>query len=331
MKLQPIPNTEALPAYLTMSAAKTWSKFLSHSLATRLDPETFESYVQLLSTKYLLTPTLISDLFLRPSATNDGSLDPRVPRYVQVMLGLELVNVAAILKALRRYSTFGTALDGHDIDGQSKNIRADGEDNGRPKPAERRKRWTNSYAVDEMLFYQAARYITTGSAPRDIQEAVDLILISIKWMELVATAGTGANEILSIGHAQAQEMSAAIIALGTLMVAVVDNSRVAEALSKKSCPKGTITQLSKALADFTPLLMQSHPPTAGRLDLFSTQTLVGIEPPEKKESASNAIDDILDEGLQLGMDSIVVADVPSMNSRAGLYIYLNSLVSRWVS
>jgi mediator of RNA polymerase II transcription subunit 5 len=324
-----ISNT-SLHAYLTMSAAQTWSKFLSHSLATRLDPETFESYVQLLSTKHPLAPAHISDLFLRPSATNDGSLDPRIPRYMQVMLRLDLINISSILRALHKYSTFGTVLEEHEIDTQNKVIQADGEDTTRRKPEERRKRWANSYAAEELLFYQVAKSITSGSAPKDIQETVDLILVSIRWMALMTTAGNGANDMLNLGHAQAQEMSATTTALGTLMVAVVDNGRVVQALTKKNCPKGTIAQLSKALAGFIPLLMQSHPPTAGRLELFTTQTLVAIDPPEKKETASNAIDDILEDGMNLGMDSIVVTDEPSMNSRAGLYIYLNALVCQLV-
>lgn len=309
-----------------MSAAQKWSKFLSHSLATRLDPESFESYVQLLSAKYPLTPIHISDLFLRPSATNDGSLDLRIPRYVQIMLDLELVNIPAILRALRKYSTFGTVLEVQDVEGQSKGGSNDGEKARRQKVEERRKRWTNSYAVEETLFYQAAKYITSGRAPKDIRETIDLVLVSTQWMDLASSAGNKANEMLNLGHSQAQEMSATTTALGTLIVAVVDNGRVMQALSKISSLKGMVSNLSKALAEFVPLLVQSHPPTAGRLELFRTQTLVALEPPEKKDSASNAIDDILDESLNSGMDSIVVADVPNMNSRAGLYIYLSALV-----
>lgn len=243
---------------------------------------------------------------------------------MQIMLTLELVNIPAILRALRKYSTFGTVLETQDADGQSKGTSRGGEEDERRKVGERRKRWSNSYATEETLFYQAAKYITSGSAPKHIQETIDLILVTIKWMELVTSAGNKASEMLNLGHTQAQEMSATTTALGTLVVTVVDNARVVQALSKKSCPKGTVTLLSKTLGDFVPLLI--HPPTAGRLDLFRSQTLVAIEPPEKKSSASNAIDDMLDEGLNLGMDSLVIADVPSMNSRAGLYIYLSALV-----
>lgn len=307
-----------------MSAAQTWSTFFAHSLASRLDPESFQSYVQLLSTKSPLPSTHVCDLFLRPSDTNDGSLDPRIPRYIQIMLGLGLVNIPGILRALRKYSTFGTIIEVQDAEKPSKD--APDEEDRRRKQEGPRKRWMNSYAAEETMFYQVAKHISSGSAPKDIQESIDLILVSIKWMNLVAQAGNKANEMLNIGQSRAQEMSATITALGTLMVAVFDNERVIQALNKKSCPKETASNLSKALADFVPLLMQSHPPSAGRLELFRSQTVLTLEPHVKKDTASNAIDDILEDGLNLGMDSIVVPDVPVMNSRAGLYIYLSALV-----
>ena len=77
-----------------------------------------------------------------------------------------------------------------------------------------------------------------------------------------------------------------------------------------------------------PLLLQSSPQNAARLEVFRTQTLLTIEPVDKKEQAvETEINEILDSTIGIGIDSIVVADLPTMNSRAGLYIYLNSLVS----
>jgi mediator of RNA polymerase II transcription subunit 5 len=148
-------------------------------------------------------------------------------------------------------------------------------------------------------------------------------------MELVTTAATAQHEILSLGaHGNVEEISATIMALGTVLAAVIDNGYIIQVLSKGSAPKGTGKQLSKMLANFVPLLLQSSPQSAARLELFRTQTMVEIEPLDKKEIAANKeIDAILDEGMGLGIDSVVVADLPTMNSRAGLYVYLNSLVS----
>jgi mediator of RNA polymerase II transcription subunit 5 len=64
------------------------------------------------------------------------------------------------------------------------------------------------------------------------------------------------------------------------------------------------------------------------LEVFRTQTMLAIEPVDKKEKAAEKeIEDILEEGMALGVESMVVAEMPIMNSRAGLYVYLNSLVS----
>ena len=315
-----------------MSTVEAWAKFLSHSLATRLDFETFESYVQLLSTKHPLPSDRISDLFLRPTDTNNASLDPRIPRYVQIMIGLELVTLPSVLKALSKHSTVGTLGDTEQATGEDEEKQGENgqQEEGRKRlEKEKGNRWTNSYSAEEMLFYRLAKHISAGSAPRNSQEAVELVLVCIQWMELVISAGhNGVHEMLGLGGAHTEELGAEAMALGTLVVAAVENGQVLRALGKGSVPKGTGKQLSKALAKFVPLLLQSSPQSAARLELFRTQTLVAIEPVDKKEMAAHKeIDELLDGNMELGIDSIVVADLPNMNSRAGLYIYLNSLVS----
>lgn len=82
------------------------------------------------------------------------------------------------------------------------------------------------------------------------------------------------------------------------------------------------------MAGFVPLLLQSSPQNVQRLDVFRTQTLITILPVDKKERAANAeIDEILDSTIGMNIDNIVVANLPTINSRAGLYIYLSSIVS----
>jgi mediator of RNA polymerase II transcription subunit 5 len=93
-------------------------------------------------------------------------------------------------------------------------------------------------------------------------------------------------------------------------------------------PKPVRKELKDTLANFVPLLLQSSPQSAARLELFRTQTILAIEPVDKKERAADKeIEEILEEGMALGVESMVVGDMPTMNSRAGLYVYLNSLVS----
>lgn len=295
-----------------MFAPASWQTFLSHSLAERLDPETFESYVQILSSKQPLSASHISDIFLRPTEFNTVSLDPRVPRYVQILLSLELVSVPSVLRALLRYSS-SHIEHGH----------AEGDNDAEEKKEV--KRWSNSTASEEMLFYRLAKSISTAIAPRNMQEAVELVRVCIQWMDTSLSAHN-VQGILEPGRTE--EMNNHTMALGTLVVAAVENEQIINVLSKPSAPKGMGQQLSKMLASFVPLLLHTSPHNAAKLELFRTQTLVAIEPVDKKDvSANKEIDELLDEGMGLGIDSVVVVELPIMNSRAGLYVYLNSLVS----
>ncbi|TVY27259.1 Mediator of RNA polymerase II transcription subunit [Lachnellula hyalina] len=292
-----------------MFAPASWQTFLDHSLATRLDPETFECYVQILSSKQPLPPSPISDIFLRPTETNTSSLDPRIPRYVQILLSLELVTVPSLLRALLRYSSSKIVQeqDNESQEGEKKKVQ----------------RWSNSTASEETLFYRLARTISSAAAPRTMQEAVELIRVCIQWMETELAASNVAQGMLEPGRTE--EMNAHTMALGTLVVAAVENAQVINVLGKASAPKGMGKELSKTLGVFVPLLLHMSPQSAARLELFRTQTLVAVEPVDKKDAEANKeIDELLDEGM--GIDSMVVVELPSMNSRAGLYVYLNSLL-----
>jgi mediator of RNA polymerase II transcription subunit 5 len=310
-----------------MTSLQTWQTFFARSLATRLEPSDFESYVQILSTKHPLSASRISDLFLRPTEYNSVSLDPRVVRYVQVLLGLELVTVPSVLRALWKVSSFRDQ-DGLQ-NGQEKDAagREDGEKVG-GKGKEDGKRWNNSYIAEETLFYRLTKYISSGIAPHDTQEAVELVMACVQWMRTVISVQHVAQEMLGLTQTHTAEMNAQNMALGTLIVAVVENGRVLHALSKGSVPKPVRKELKDTLTNFVPLLLQSSPQSAARLEVFRTQTILAIEPVDKKERAANKeIEEILEEGMTLGVESMVVADMPTMNSRAGLYVYLNSLVS----
>lgn len=62
--------------------------------------------------------------------------------------------------------------------------------------------------------------------------------------------------------------------------------------------------------------------------MFRTEVLAPLDPVDKNNQAANAaMDDLLDSTV--GLDSLVIPDLPISNTRAGLYIYLGaSLVGR---
>lgn len=68
--------------------------------------------------------------------------------------------------------------------------------------------------------------------------------------------------------------------------------------------------------------MQVLPEMAGRLEQFRTETLGKYLPAEKKDVEVNSyVDNLID------MDNFQIPEIPLVNSRAGLYIYLSAAVS----
>jgi mediator of RNA polymerase II transcription subunit 5 len=151
-------------------------------------------------------------------------------------------------------------------------------------------------------------------------------------METVLSASRVAHEMLGLSQTHTAEMTAQYMALGTMVVAVVENARVVHALGGSVVPKLTRRNMGKALEGFVPLLLQCSPHGAARLEVFRTETLVTLQPVEIKQPKAGAdkeIDDILDGELELGVDSMVVEELPVINTRAGLYVYFNALVGQF--
>ena len=83
--------------------------------------------------------------------------------------------------------------------------------------------------------------------------------------------------------------------------------------------------LLDSLERFVPLIMQMPPEIAGRLERFRTETLAALVPSEKKDAAVSGMNNYMDN--LIGLENFQVPEVPVVNSRAGLYVYLNAAVN----
>ncbi|KAI1326844.1 mediator complex subunit Med5 [Xylariaceae sp. FL0255] len=272
-----------------------WAAFLSRCLRTRMDTNTFDTEVADFSPKHPVKPAVVADVFLQPQPTNHEALDPRVPRYLQVLIQQKLVDTPSILESLHRYS--------------SSHIYTPVED-------ETHVRWTNSYAAEEIIFYRLAK---NGIA--SVREALLVCGHMARWMNLFTAAFTA----VALGHIQnthtREEMEAARAAFVMLLLRVSENKYVLDSLSR--APSKVMRQaLSDSLASFNPSILGNSTEITDRLELFRTGTLASFE----KEGPNNGIDDI---EPSIAIDNIAIPDMPTINSRAGLYIYLNAaLVGR---
>lgn len=214
------------------AAVANWQTLLSNSLASRLDFEPFTDYIRILYSKNPLPAPYICEIFLRPDKHNDVNVDPRVLRYVQILLAERYIDCAGILRVLLRYSSLWSyRQDGH--------MHSEANDANKIKRVkEGSRRWKMSYSAEEMMLYRLAKTVSTGVRPKNVQEAVDLLVICVQWMDMVAASmGRGAHEIMDI-EAHAEEIGMVGMALGTLMVAVVGNAKILGAIQNGRSPKG---------------------------------------------------------------------------------------------
>lgn len=305
------------PTYDHFESKEEWAKFLSRCISSRLAPEAFDTYVSLLYSKYPLPPAVIADLCLRPQPSNHETLDPRIPRYIQVLSQRKLIDTPSVLKALYKYSTSHAQAE------KVVNIpRQSLEDDVSL-------RWGSSYAAEEVIFYRITKAVAIGTGIQNPGDALEICKLMAKWMALFTSASTAfAQDVM--GQLQSpqsrDEMEAARAAFVMLLLGICENQAVLSALGRPLA-KDARRALSEGLAHFVPSILQSASQIASRLELFRTETLASFEPADKKRNVANPVMDDIESTMAL--DNFVVNELPIINSRAGLYIYLNAaLVGR---
>ncbi|KAH6845434.1 mediator complex, subunit Med5 [Chaetomium sp. MPI-CAGE-AT-0009] len=309
-------------ASLSASVA-AWSQFLQRARNQRLDPARFADFLPIhFKDKHPLPAVIIADELLRPTERQRYSLDPRVHLYLDALLKQHRVDPAAVLRALFKYSSAHLKVQSPDADPPV------GDGGGGEAPQETRQlvRWQNSYDDEERIFWRLAQAIHHKSGIRTARNAVQVAKMLAKWARLFAAAAAvfSREAFGSIHGLQARdEMGDARTAFVLLLIAFSENSLARMTLSRRLC-KDVCKQLSDALQTFIPCVMQVLPEMAGRLEQFRTETLGKYLPAEKKEVEVNSYMDSL-----LDMDNFQIPEMPVVNSRAGLYIYLSAaLVGR---
>ncbi|KAF4338499.1 mediator of RNA polymerase II transcription subunit 5 [Fusarium beomiforme] len=313
------------------AALEYWSQFVARCIAQRLDTDKFEDYVRLVHNQHPLPPALVAEFFLRPQPSNDNSLDPRIPPYLQVLTKLGYVDAPSILKALYKHSSLHAyAQQPHPSEGKE-NEKENEKDNDKEKDDQQKKitRWKSSYWAEEVLFYGITKSVVEGKAIRDSKTALDMARIISKWMVLFTTASTAfAADMLEQLHTSQvrDEMESSRAALVALLLRMCENDILVGAVSKLVA-KDVRKEMSASLASFVPTL-QLVPQITDKLEQFRSEILASSDPADKKKQVANAaMDELIDSAV--GLDNFVVAEIPVSNTRAGLYIYLNAaLIAR---
>ncbi|KAK3940761.1 mediator complex, subunit Med5 [Diplogelasinospora grovesii] len=312
-------------------AVKEWDKFLSKAKTERIEPEQFAAFVPLLFAKIYIPRTYLADLLLRPTKKDKYTMQMPVLLYLQVLLDQKLVDLSSVLKALYRcstlhkYSPTGTTAGAGEGNGDQQQG-PEQQKKQKPTPI----RWEMNCSKEECIFRRLERLISQGNGIKNARAAIDVGKGMIHWMALFsgAAAAFSRDAFGAIHSVRAKiEMEDSRTAFSMLLLSVCENNFVLSVLSKQSA-RVLRKQLSKSLDSFIASMMQSQPDIAGRLELFRGQTLASFEPADKKKDAAVSDMSSYMDNL-IGLDNFQVPEIPIVNSRAGLYIYLNAaLVGR---
>lgn len=310
-------------------ARDEWRKFLTSCLVKRVDPDQFLLFAEIHQTKWPVPPMMVADLLFRPTPRNCYVPDMLVPQYVQRLLKKKIITASTVLCALYRYSTTHTQLElGSSRLGDEN--KADEEKTKTPKPL----RWAMSWRMEDILYYDLTKAIRQEGVLQSTKDALDLVRIVSKWTTLLSelTASLAPTDVMGVAMQSTmdsntkQEVDATTSAFVLLLLGICEDAFILRALSR-SAAKETRRQLSLALVKFAPYLPHQSPDIGTRLEMFRTQTLAGLEPVDKKKHK-----DVEDANAQafedfdqtMGLDSFQVTELPVVNTRAGLYIYLNA-------
>ncbi|KAK5657305.1 hypothetical protein OQA88_3367 [Cercophora sp. LCS_1] len=300
-------------------ALSQWNRFLDNASRQRLDQELFATYAPILASRCRIPPVTLADLLLRPVPPRSDMLDPRVPQYLQVLFKQKLVDTPSVLKALYRYSTSHRWVPPPPPPPQVKKEDAGGD----KKEAIR---WGNSYPSEELIFWRLARSVSQGGGIANAREAVEVVRVLARWMALFSDIAAAEGFATQASLVTKAEVESARQAFMLLVVGVCESAVVVEALGKDGA-KLARRELAKGLDLFIPTIVGAVGSVAQRLSLWRTQTLAGMEPvveQQKKEAAE--VSGYMD---LMGMENFQVPEIPVVNSRAGLYIYVGAaLVGR---
>ncbi len=310
-----------LPASIAL-----WNRFLNIARYRRLDADKFASYLPYHFEQHPLPPIIIADALLRPSERQSYRLDTRFMLYLNALLKQRRVDAPSVLRALYKYSTLHLWAPSRDVAAAAGGA-LPGEE--APGKQEQKKivRWRNSWADEETIIWRLAKLVHKGQGITTAKRVFQVSSVLVAWMRLFAEAAPAFSRDgfgpLHDPHDQ-DDAELARNAFVLFLIAFSRCARVRSTLSRPAC-KGICKALSDALKAFLPCVIQGLPVLVDHLEKFRTKVLSKYLPAEKKDAAEvNTYMDSL-----IGLDNVQVPEVPIVNSRAGLYIFLSAaLVGR---
>lgn len=285
----------------------TWTHFVDRCLQNRLSADKLEKLAVQLSKRIPRDEAQLAEALLRPRSRATGCLDPLIPVYLERLLVLNFLNPPEVLNALFRYSRdYATGAD---------------HSHGSPKK-QQSQHWHITPELEELVFARLSKAFVTNERPKSVVEVQKTLATLSRWMNTLNSSQTAESVIHSLADGSQAQRTQTLVGLGMLVIATMEHPKVAGVI-EVALPKAQRKSLSESLTFFIPHLNQSSLQLGDRLGMLQKQYSL---------TTDHASDGMHDGPGSHGLDVSVlqletVMDLPIINTRAGLYVFINSLVS----
>lgn len=311
-----------------------WRKLLHQCLIHRIDANEFRDLAKLLFRRCPLPESTLLDVVLEEArtVTNNVQWDPLLPLYVDALGKLGKVKISTVLQVLLRHSSVVESSSGTSSKPQTPTAAAAAaelpekekereKEKGKEKTRKGKKVCT--FMTDIRIIQDAVMAISAGNAPKTTGEAVQIFTAIAEWiMAVVAWHNNNMDEDRQGGGLMNSPDAVSLFeSLGILLAALSGTEKALEALSAENSEAFKI-KLGQALSAYLPLCAGVSMPLRNRLDSLQKDFNLYGEPASKSLEVS-MMDGVNVNALQFEAS---VIDGPVINSRAGLYIYLNAML-----
>lgn len=298
-----------------------WRKLLRECLARRIDVAEFCKLVKLLAKRAPLPEASLVDVILESRTVTNGRYDPLIPLYIDALTKIGKTKIAPVLNGLRRHSSVGDYAQSAD----------ENMEKGTAK--------LSTLMTDTRIVQDAIVPLSTPGLSLSSREVTSIFTEASEWILALVRAHTSslAEDQQSGGLLNLPDALALFESLGIMLIALSATEKGLDALSSDlsqgMCPciyiylhiltnPGFKIPLGHALTAYlsSSAIMSMNLRT--RLDnLQKAYQLYGE--PAPKDLDVQMMDGMNMNSLQFEAS---VIDGPVINSRAGLYVYINAMV-----
>ncbi|RAK72118.1 putative RNA polymerase II mediator complex subunit Nut1 [Aspergillus fijiensis CBS 313.89] len=290
-----------------MTSSEQWGIFLHRCLLHRIDAAEFKSLSRLLLQRCPITEALLLDVLLETRLSTGIKWDPLLPLYIDCLCKMGLVQTSTVLNALLKHSSI------HDKH-QSSSVEV--------YPG-KKSRSCYTLMTDIRVVQDAMLSVSTGSVPKSFSEAISIFTAIIDWIQAVVAWN---SSHIDSGHQNPGLISSPdavslFESLGILLAALSGTTKGLEVLSADS-QEALKVKLGQALSAYLPICVEVSLPLRNRLDSLQKEFNLYGELPAKPLDVS-MMEGVNVNALQFEAS---VMDGPMINSRAGLFVYINAML-----